>query len=294
MAGVVSSGRRPWWRSYVLLLPYLFFFGLFLLWPIVDGLRVSLMEYELVSRRAPRWVGLRNYAEALADPYFRKAFWATVVFVVLTTPLTIGVALLLSLGLQRIVPSRRRVYRTLLFLPGLLTISVVAVLWRWMYNEQFGPLSELLEPLGVQPPWLSRPGWAMASIVLMTLWWTVGGPMIILLAGLGEIPDEFYEAADLDGATGVTRLWHITLPLLKPALLFVLVLNLIGSFQVFGQTFLVTGGGPELSTRVLVHYIFEAAFQGYRLGYGSAMSWLLFLVIAVFSILQARLMREKA
>ena len=291
MAYVASD--QSGWRSYVLLLPYLFFFGLFLLWPIVDGLRVSLMEYELVSRRTPRWVGLRNYAEAFADPYFRKAMWATVVFVAFTTPLTIGASLVLSLGLQRIVPSRRRVYRTLLFLPGLLTISVVAVLWRWIYNEQFGPLNELLAAVGVSPPWLSRPGWAMASIVLMTLWWTVGGPMIILLAGLGEIPEEFYEAADLDGATGLTRLWHITLPLLKPALLFVLVLNLIGSFQVFGQTFLVTGGGPELSTRVLVHYIFEAAFQGYRLGYGSAMSWLLFLVIAVFSVIQARLMREK-
>jgi multiple sugar transport system permease protein len=142
-------------------------------------------------------------------------------------------------------------------------------------------------------PWLSDPAWAMPSIVLMTLWWTVGGPMVILLAGLKQIPQTYYEAAAIDGATGWRKLIYITLPLLRPVLLFVMVINVIGAFQVFGQTFIITGGGPENATRVLVQYIYETAFNHYRLGYGAAMSWLLFLVIAAFSILQFKVMRDR-
>jgi multiple sugar transport system permease protein len=277
---------------YVFLLPYALLFLPFLVWPIVDGLRISLMRYELVSPTPPRFVGLGNFTEALNDPYFRKALWITIKFVVLTTPATVLAALGLALALHRIPARRRAVYRTLLFVPCLLTVTVVALVWRWLYNGEFGPINQLLAPLGVSPPWLTEPGWALVSIMLLTVWWTVGGPMVVLMAGLGEIPEACHEAAAMDGAGPLRMLWSVTLPLLKPALLFVVVLNLIASFQVFGQTFLVTHGGPELSTRVAVHYIFETAFQGYRLGYGSAMSWLLFLLIAVFSVFQARLMRR--
>jgi multiple sugar transport system permease protein len=133
----------------------------------------------------------------------------------------------------------------------------------------------------------------MPSVVLMTLWWTVGAPAVILLAGLKQIPRHYYEAAALDGATSWQRFRHITLPLLRPVLLFVLVMNTIGSFQVFGQTFMMTRGGPELTTRVLVQYIYETAFNFYRMGYGAAMSWLLFVVIAVFAAVQFRIMRER-
>jgi multiple sugar transport system permease protein len=121
----------------------------------------------------------------------------------------------------------------------------------------------------------------------------VGGPVIVLLAGIKQIPDAYYEAAAIDGATGWKRTWYITLPMLKPVLLFVIVLNIIGAFQVFGQTFIITRGGPERSTLVLMQYIYEASFMNYRLGYGAAMSWILFLLIAAFSIVQFRLMREK-
>lgn len=279
-------------RGYVFLLPYALLFVPFLLWPILDGLRISLMRYELVSPTPPRFIGLGNYAEALADPYFRKALWVTIAFVLLTTPLTVVTSLGVAVALHRIPARRRSVYRTAMFTPCLLTVTVVAILWRWLYNGEFGPINHMLAPLGIAPPWLTEPGWSLLSIVLMTVWWTVGGPTVILLAGLGKIPETYHDAARIDGAGRWSTLWNVTLPLLRPALLFVVVLNLIASFQVFGQTFLVTHGGPELSTRVLVHYIFEVAFQGYRLGYGSAMSWLLFLLIAAFSAIQARLMRQ--
>lgn len=281
------------WARYALFLPYALLFGVFLLWPVIDGLRLALMRNELASTLPPQFVGLSNFREAFSDPHFRHALYATLQFVVFTTPLTIGFALALALLLQPIASGRRAVYRTLIFMPGLLTVTVVALLWRWLYNTEFGPINQMLEPLGLAAPWLTEPGWAMASIVLMTVWWTVGGPMVILMAALGEIPEEFHEAAAIDGASPLSKLWHVTLPLLKPALLFVVILNLIASFQVFGQTFLVTSGGPENSTRVLVQYIFETTFRGYRLGYGSAMSWLLFVVIAFFSLAQTRLLRER-
>jgi multiple sugar transport system permease protein len=133
----------------------------------------------------------------------------------------------------------------------------------------------------------------MRSIVLMTVWWTLGGPMVVLLAGLHQIPRQYHEAAAIDGAVGWRRLVHVTLPLLRPVLLFVLVLNIIGAFQVFGQTFMITGGGPDLSTRTMVQFIYETAFNSYRMGYAAALSWLLFLVVAAFSFLQFRLMRER-
>ena len=148
--------------------------------------------------------------------------------------------------------------------------------------------------MGFDPvPWLTDPSWAMKSIVFMTIWWSIGGAMIILLAGLQSIPKHYYEAASIDGANTWQQFLLITIPLLKPVLLFVIVLSTIGAFQVFGQTFIITRGGPELSTRVLVQYIYETAFTKYRMGYGAAMSWLLFVVIAVFSLIQFKFLRQK-
>lgn len=280
------------WSRYLFLAPFGALFAVFLVWPIVSGLWISLLRYELVSLAPPTFIGLGNYSEALGDVHFRRALWITLTFVLFTTPATIGAALLLAVLLDHVPPWRRGLYRTLLFLPGLLTVTVVALVWRWLYNTEFGPINQLLGPLGIAPPWITEPGWALASIVLMTVWWTIGSPLVILLAGLGEIPVQYYEAAALDGAGRWRIFRHVTLPLLRPVLLLVIVFNIIASFQVFGQTYLVTRGGPELSTRVLVQYIFETTFQGYRLGYGSAMSWLLFLIIAVFSWLQARWLRD--
>jgi ABC-type sugar transport system permease subunit len=151
----------------------------------------------------------------------------------------------------------------------------------------------LLAPLGLHVPWISDERFAMPSIVIMTVWWTVGGPMVILLAGLKQIPIAYYEAGQIDGATGWRRFAYITLPLLRPVLLFVVILNMIGAFQVFGQTFIITKGGPERATRVLVQYIYETSFNFYRMGYGAAMSWILFGMIAVVSVLQFKFFRER-
>lgn len=279
--------------GWLFVLPYLVLFSGFLLLPLGYGLGLSFTRWELLSAIPPHFNGLENYREALGSEDFRRALWATLRFVVLAVPLTVGIALLIALGLKAVPARRQALYRAAYFLPTLITISVAGILWRWFFNSEFGVFNALLAPLGVKVPWITDKIWAMNSIVLMTLWWTIGGPMVILLAGLHNIPPHYHEAAAIDGASPWNQFRHITLPLLRPILFFVIVMNLIGAFQVFGQTFMVTRGGPEQATRVLVQYIYETAFNNYRMGYAAAMSWLLFLVIALFSAAQSRLMRER-
>ena len=277
--------------GYLFVAPYLLLFLGFVVLPLFFGLGLSFCRWEMLSPLGPRFAGLSNYREALGDANFWRAMRATGLFVAMAVPLTIVLAMTVALGLASL-RRRQGLYRAAVFLPGMITVSVAGLLWRWFYSRG-GLFNALLEHVGVAVPWLTEPLFAMPSVVLMTLWWTVGGPSIILLAGLKQIPDTYYEAAAIDGATPWQRFRHITLPLLRPVLLFVVVMNIIGSFQVFGQTFVMTRGGPVFATRVLVQYIYETAFNFYRMGYGAAMSWLLFLVIAVFAFLQFRLMRER-
>jgi multiple sugar transport system permease protein len=289
--------------GYGFLAPYLLLFSVFLLLPLVFGLGLSFFRYEMLSKEPAKFVGIDNYAEALwqrhpdgahGDAYFRQALWATIRFVVLASPSTIALALILALAVSVVPDRRQHLYRLLIFLPTMITISVGGILWRWFYADQFGLFNKLLNRFGFDEiHFLTERHLAMRSIVVMTLWWTVGGPMIVFLAGIRQIPDVYYEAAAIDGATGWRRTWYITLPLLRPVLLFVIVLNIIGAWQVFGQPFMVTGGGPERSTLVLMQYIYVTSFLNYRLGYGAAMSWLLFLLILAFSLVQFRFLREK-
>ncbi len=285
---------RRRWAGYLFLLPYLTLFGAFLLGPLIYGLVLSFMQYDMLSPEPAKFIGMENYSEALGDAYFWKSLRATTLFVVMSVPITIPLALLLAVAVEAVNGKRQMFYRIAIFAPSVVSVSVVSLIWRWFYNKEFGLLNALLAPLGVEPiGWLNTPLTAMTGIVVMTLWWTIGGPMLVLLAGLKQIPAQYYEAAAIDGAVGWRAFARITLPLLRPALLFSLVMNLIGAFQVFGQPFILTGGGPELGTRVAMQYIYQTAFQFYRLGYGAAMSWLLFLVIAVFAAFQFRMMRER-
>lgn len=281
------------WSGWLFVLPYLVLFFTFLILPLLYGMGLSGFQWELLSRVPAKFIGLGNYQEAMGDDYFWKALWATLRFVVMNVPLVVGFALLVAVAIQSVPESRQSLYRAMYFLPTILTISVVGILWRWFYSSEFGLFNAYLAPLGIKIPWITDTEWAMKSIVGMTLWWTVGGPLVVLLAGLHGISSQYREAAALDGAKGWQQFFYITLPLLRPVLLFVIVMNIIGSFQVFGQTFMITRGGPELSTLTLVQYIYETAFNHYRMGYAASLSWLLFLVIAFFSFLQFRWMRER-
>jgi len=279
--------------GYLFLFPYLALFGVFLVLPLFYGLILSFFRWEMISPFPPHFLGAGNYKEALGSKYFWMALWATVRFVLMIVPTAVCGALFIAMGINYLPRRFQTIFRASYFLPTLISISVAGILWRWFFNAEFGLFNALLSRFGAKIPWISDVDWAMKSIALMSLWWTVGGPMVILLAGLKQIPDHYYEAASIDGANAFQRFLHVTLPLLRPVLLFVIVMSIIGSFQVFGQTFMITRGGPEFSTRVLVQYIYETAFGNYRMGYGAAMSWLLFLVIALFSVTQFQLMRDK-
>lgn len=290
----MNFGKKRNLAGLLFIAPYALSFTLFILVPIGVALALAFMQFDLTARNSVQFVGTRNFQEAWKDDYFWQALKSTLRYAVLMVPSLIVAATAMALGLNAMTKGRNAI-RALLFLPGMFNVAVCAILWQWFYNGEFGLFNFILKGLGLPTkPWLSDRAWAMPSIVLMSLWWTLGGTSIVLLAALQQIPKQIFEAAVLDGSTGTSMLGRIILPLLKPVLLFVIVTNTIAAFQVFGQTFLLTQGGPEMSTRGLVQYIYETAFRNYRLGYGAAMSWMLFAIVALFALVQYRVLRRSA
>jgi len=290
----VTHTRRRGLSGLLFLSPYALSFLAFVVVPIVVAMVLAFMQFDLTARDNVRFVGLQNFRDALKDDYFWQGMRATLFFAALMVPAMLTTAMAMAFGLNAMTRGRN-VVRALLFLPGMFNVAVAGILWQWFYNGEFGLFNFTLKNWGLTPvPWLSDRSTAMPSIVLMSLWWGVGGTSVVLLAALQQIPRQIFEAAVLDGAGPLPLLRRVTLPLLKPVLLFVVVTNTIAAFQMFGQAFLLTRGGPELSTRGLVQYIYETAFNNYRLGYGAAMSWLLFAVIATFALVQYRFLRRSA
>ncbi|MCW5942267.1 MAG: sugar ABC transporter permease [Fimbriimonadaceae bacterium] len=290
----MTYSRKRACIGWAFMAPYALSFLTFVIVPVGVALVLAFMQFDLTARDQIQYVGVRNFDDALKDAYFWQAFRATFAFVVLMVPSIVVTALAMAFGLNAMTTGRNTV-RALLFLPGMFNVAVAGILWQWFYNGQFGLFNFALKHLGLPPqPWLSDRDFAMPSIVVMSLWWGLGGTSVILLAALQQIPRAILEAAVLDGAGHRALLHRITLPLLRPVLLFIVVTNTIGAFQVFGQPFLLTRGGPELATRGVVQYIYETAFNNYRMGYGAAMSWLLFAVIAVFALVQYRFLRRSA
>lgn len=290
----MNFGKKRNLAGLLFLAPYALSFTLFILVPIAVALGLAFMQFDLTARNSVQFVGTRNFQEAWHDDYFWQALKATLSYTVLMVPGLIVAATAMALGLNAMTRGRNTI-RALLFLPGMFNVAVCAILWQWFYNGEFGLFNFILKGLGLPTkPWLSDRAWAMPSIVIMSLWWTLGGTSIVLLAALQQIPKQIFEAAVLDGSTGTSMLGKIILPSMKPVLLFVVVTNTIAAFQVFGQTFLLTQGGPEMSTRGLVQYIYETAFRNYRLGYGAAMSWMLFAIVAFFALVQYRFLRRSA
>lgn len=293
--GTRTAGKASFARhltSYLFLLPYGTSFIVFILVPFIVSAGLAFMQYDLTSRTGAKFVGLRNFTEALTDPYFWMSLRFTLLFTLMMVPAAVVTALALALGMNAML-SGRNVVRAALFIPGMLNVAVVGILWQWFYNREFGLFAYLLSLVNITPiPFLSEKWLAVAAIVLMNLWWSVGGTAVIFLTGLQQIPGALYEAAQIDGATTWQRFTTITLPMLKPVMLFVAVMQTIGAFQVFGQPFILTRGGPELFTRGAVQYIYENAFLQYRMGYGAALSWLLFILICAFAFVQHRVLRK--
>ncbi|MEI7576776.1 MAG: sugar ABC transporter permease [Armatimonadota bacterium] len=280
--------------GYLFLAPYALSFSMFLVLPILVALVLSVMQFDLTSTEQIRFVGTQNFIDAWKDDYVKQAMVATARYVLLFVPSLLVLALAMAMGLNALKRGRN-LFRGMIFLPGIFTIAVTAILWQFFYNLEFGFFNWVIKQLGgTAVPWLSEKSLAMPSIVLMSLWWLSGGTTVILLASLQQIPTMYHEAAALDGAGGWQTFSKITMPLIKPVLLFTVLTNTIGAFQMFPQASLLTQGGPELSTRGTVQYIYEIAFQQYRLGYAAAISWMLTAVIMVFGVIQFVAMRRNA
>ena len=242
-----------------------------------DPDRVPTPAEQRVTVSAPRWIGLRNYTDLFADPLFGKTLYNTLYLAIFSIPLSLTLSLIIAMLLNTKIRFQG-VFRTLYFLPSVVPAVAAALLWRWFLNPDYGPVNEFLWQLGiVGPGWLADPAWSKPALILAGLW-GVGGSMVIYLAGLQNVPVPLYEAADLDGATRWQRLRYVTLPMLSPVILFNLIMGIITSFQAFTNIYIMTGGGPSNSTLVYALYLYQNAFQFFRMGFASAMAWVLMLI----------------
>lgn len=265
--------------------PWILGFVLWTLGPMIASLVIAFTEWDLIS--PPRWVGLANVQAMWQDELVWQALRVTTVYAVISVPLHVliglGLAMLLNTSIMGV-----RFYRTAFYLPSVLSGVAVALLWRWLFSTEFGLFNALLSNIGIHgPSWLGDERWAMPSLIVMSLW-GVGAAAIIYLAGLQGIPTDLYEAAEVDGARGWARLWYITLPLMTPVLFFQLITGIIGALQVFTQAYIMTNGGPNNATLFFLLYLYQNAFQYFRMGYASLLAWVLFLYILVLTLLVYR------
>jgi multiple sugar transport system permease protein len=277
--------------------PALAALALFFFVPVAASLGLSLTDFDIyaVADLANlRFAGLGNYARLFEEPVFWTALRNTAYFVAVGAPLSVGVSLGAALLLNHRLVRWKGLFRTLYFLPVVTTLVAVAVVWRFVYHPRIGLLNRALAAVGVAPvDWLGDPAWAMPAIVLLAVWKGFGFNMVILLAGLQAIPERLYEAARLDGASSAQQLRHVTLPLLAPTLSFVLLMTLIGHFQLFAEPYVMTQGGPGDATRSLVLLMYEQGFRFWSLGQAAALAFVLFaLLLAVtFAARSAGLLR---
>ncbi len=265
--------------AYLFVAPALLVLGVFVILPMLTALVLSFGSWNIVG--PVKWVGLANYALLLQDPTFARSLLNSFLYTVGSAGLGIAGALALALALKPALPGIG-LFRAILFLPALMSEVITAMVFQWLYNSDFGLLNYALSLVGVEKvPWLTSPAWALIAVVLMGAWVGAAYNAPILLSGLQAINPALYEAARLDGATPWQEFRFVTFPLLRPFTLYVLVMALIGSFQVFGRIFVLTGGGPVDSTLVAVQYIYRVAFSFNQMGYASALS------VAVFAILIA-------
>ncbi|OWA35977.1 sugar ABC transporter permease [Saccharibacillus sp. O16] len=284
--------RQGWITGVMMVLPYTIFFLLFSLIPIVYGFGVSFYDWSLLGDKT--FIGFENYANLLQDEEFRTNLLNTVLFTIVSVPLIAGFGLLLAV----LVNSIRRgqsFLRISFFMPYVLSVSVISSIWVIFLQPYTGLFNRILRAVGLihsEIFWLSDSTLAWVSIIMATVWWTIGFVFVLFLAGLQDIPESFYEAANLEGAGRWQTFRYITFPSLSRVTVLVVVLQTIASFKIFGQSKLITGGGPAGATKTVVFSIYENGFQTFQMGYASAIAFVLMLVILVISLLQTLLLRR--
>jgi multiple sugar transport system permease protein len=293
-ASASSQRRRHDDRSaWVFLAPFLVLYLLFVIGPTVYAFILSLFNGSLVKPGLGSWAGLGNYAEAVQSSDFWSSLWHTIYFTILTTPPLVILAFLFALLADRAVRGRA-FFRVAFFLPYVLPSAVIALIWIWIYTPALGLAEGWLSAVGITAPtWLGDPSWAMPSIAMATVWWTLGFNFVLYLAGLQDIPRELSVAATHAGPGPVQQMFRITIPLLGRTTTLVVVLQVIASLKIFDQIYIMTSGGPNFSTIPSLEYIYDQSFTNLRIGYGSAVSMLLFLVILAVSFVWLAIVRRQ-
>ncbi|WP_448515786.1 carbohydrate ABC transporter permease [Pseudothermotoga sp.] len=283
--------KREKITTLVFILPWLVSFCIFVLYPIVFSIYVSMTDYSGLTWDM-RFVGFSNYVRAFNDRVFLKALSNTFLFVLITVPATTVISLFLAVLLTSGIKFKR-LFQAGYFLPSVISMVVISMIWLYIYSAT-GPLNTLLRSLGIDVParsWLASERTALGSIMVMDVWSAVGYYTVLFVAGLQSLPLQLYEAARIDGATKWQIFKSITLPLLKPTILFVVSINSIRSFQIFTEIFTLTGGGPANSTQTIVHYLYDVSFRKFEMGYGSAIAYVLFFIVLAITLLQRKMLK---
>lgn len=270
--------------------PWIIGFLLLTLIPMISSIFISFTEWDILT--PPKWVGLQNYVEIFKDPLFYKSLKVTLTYTLFSVPINVILSLLVALLLNNNVKNIK-LFRTIYYLPAVVSGVVVSLLWGWMFNPEFGLLNNILIKFGIQgPQWIYDEKWVIPSLVIMSIW-GIGGGIIIYLSGLQSIPKDLYEAAKIDGANFWQNLIHITIPSMSPILLFTTLTSIIGSLQTFTQAYVMTDGGPNHSSLFYAFYVYKHAFTWRKMGKACALAWILFLVILCISLLVLKVSSSK-
>jgi multiple sugar transport system permease protein len=279
-----AGAERRDWSGLLFVLPFLAAYLIILIYPLLMGMALSFQRVDLFG--GGRFVGLDNYARLLADGTFIRSVLNTFALALMIVPLLTVLALALALALNRATRGAA-IFRGIFFSSSVLSVTIVTLIWRFVLAPDAGLLGETAQAIGAEPiPFLSHPTWSLWALAITTIWWSIGLPMMLFLAGLQQIPGDIYEAAALDQASRWTTFWRVTLPALQRTLVLVVMLQTAAQLQIFGQAQLLTGGGPGGATRTMVLFIFESAFARWELGYATAAAEILFLLIVLITLTQ--------
>jgi len=287
-----TSGKNIF-TALAFLSPTLVIFCTFILFPVFFSFYLSFHKWNMFSSDRA-FIGFENYRRLFTDPEFWMVLKHTLVYTLGTVPLNMVIALLIALALNRRIAGKRFL-RTAFFTPVIISPVAAALIWRWIYDPNFGLLNYFTGLFGLPSVnWLNDPNTAMIALIIMGVWKTVGINMVLFSAGLQGIPDNFYEAADIDGAGRWAKFWHITVPMLSPTTFFIMIMSMISSFQVFDIVYVLTSGGPLGATKVIVFYMYEYAFKFFEMGYASAVAYIFFAILAILTLLQVKFMKTRA
>jgi multiple sugar transport system permease protein len=287
----LSRAGRERLIAYSFLLPNFIGFLVFVFVPVIIALVLSFMKWD--SSNPASFVGMENFRQLFTDSNFRISLLNTFYFTLTEVPITIGFALVLAVLLNQGIRGTN-IFRVLHFIPYISSVVAISVVWQLLYHPTLGLINNFLFSVGVKNPprWLADVKWAMPSVILMSVWKSIGYYVIIFLAGLQTVPKDLYEAAEIDGAGTWKQFIHVTVPLLSPTTFFALIMCIINSFKIFDQIYMLTQGGPGNATSMLVYYIYKQGFVNFRFGYASAIAMVLFLIIFIFTMIQFRLQKK--